>query len=746
MRVAFNITIVDVRCLDVSLDYQNVMGVRSVDVKKNVRKIRLHSATLRPVHGAAVLQNDVDDNRFEDLLDPDYPGIHHRRQGTNETCGDCYGALPSSECCDTCEDVIHAYRLKRWALPRIEQLEQCRGSKASEAYSPSVQVPVKRWTAAGTPTADGGKRTSDSRMVSSSLSVRGFQRFGDLHTTLPFGLGDHSSLGLMGPMGDGASPNRDRLWAAAEGKKWPDCVVKNTMIVSEDEIEKTPPTANLVELKPFLDAEVQKLKAAGVLKDLRPLLFPLGNLMAGALGASGSGTAADRKDKSDVPKVATTPEAPPAFELKGCSSPSSSSSKEDKASPSKGDEATSDKNCEATSTFACRVEEVCALVCQKTRDCNFWRHGYHARTLALTCWLHPDNKKNVWRLGFSSAPKNCVPGKAAGSGVEGSAPSTTTTTSAHPPAHDSQVEDEASAPRRKLRELSGRSIGLQDHQQREQHGESCRIFGHYETAKVPGNFHVNYKPNFRLLASGWQAGTFSSAKTDPGENVSETRIAPGSHAIHYLRFTELDSRTGEEIKPRTRGLLVPDTSRAGGDGDAERDENYTSARSRILHSNLGIQSFYQAQKPMQESDSAAVRLSRLLLDEAEGVGSQTAEGVSETKDPWSPLDGTAMLNYGFANKTQASIRYYLEVIPNTHTERRGKKQHRKNSFQYHTAGGFHTSGVFDGGVYFRYEVDPIRVVYFEKEVPWTKFLTNLCAIVGGVVGTAQFLFATRVRT
>lgn len=32
------------------------------------------------------------------------------------------------QCCDTCNDVLHAYRMKRWALPRIEQIVQCRPS------------------------------------------------------------------------------------------------------------------------------------------------------------------------------------------------------------------------------------------------------------------------------------------------------------------------------------------------------------------------------------------------------------------------------------------------------------------------------------------------------------------------------------------------------------------------------------------------------------------------------------------
>lgn len=42
------------------------------------------------------------------------------------TCGDCYGAkLNDTHCCNTCQDVIDAYREKRWN-PNTEKFEQCR--------------------------------------------------------------------------------------------------------------------------------------------------------------------------------------------------------------------------------------------------------------------------------------------------------------------------------------------------------------------------------------------------------------------------------------------------------------------------------------------------------------------------------------------------------------------------------------------------------------------------------------------
>merc|ERR1719238_153708 len=47
-------------------------------------------------------------------------------------CGDCFGAGGPGQCCDTCADVMYAYRAKRWAAPRPEQIPQCANMTASD--------------------------------------------------------------------------------------------------------------------------------------------------------------------------------------------------------------------------------------------------------------------------------------------------------------------------------------------------------------------------------------------------------------------------------------------------------------------------------------------------------------------------------------------------------------------------------------------------------------------------------------
>lgn len=43
-------------------------------------------------------------------------------------CGECYGAGKEGECCNTCEEVISAYRRKSWSVEGIMRTaSQCKG-------------------------------------------------------------------------------------------------------------------------------------------------------------------------------------------------------------------------------------------------------------------------------------------------------------------------------------------------------------------------------------------------------------------------------------------------------------------------------------------------------------------------------------------------------------------------------------------------------------------------------------------
>ena len=60
------------------------------------------------------------DSHLPDHLHPNSPPL------PANYCGSCYGAeAESGECCNSCEDVRNAYRLKGWVMPDYDGIEQC---------------------------------------------------------------------------------------------------------------------------------------------------------------------------------------------------------------------------------------------------------------------------------------------------------------------------------------------------------------------------------------------------------------------------------------------------------------------------------------------------------------------------------------------------------------------------------------------------------------------------------------------
>ncbi|KAL7064344.1 hypothetical protein AAHC03_05822 [Spirometra sp. Aus1] len=47
-------------------------------------------------------------------------------------CGSCYGAAADANtCCNSCDSVLEAYRLKGWVVPNVDSFEQCREERAT---------------------------------------------------------------------------------------------------------------------------------------------------------------------------------------------------------------------------------------------------------------------------------------------------------------------------------------------------------------------------------------------------------------------------------------------------------------------------------------------------------------------------------------------------------------------------------------------------------------------------------------
>jgi hypothetical protein len=123
MRVNLNISFPAIHCDDVHLDVMDVAGDSHTGLDTSMIKRRLDIITGLPMNRNTIeVQangNALQDKQRQDVLKKEVPPDY---------CGSCYGAKPLTEngCCDTCEDVLEAYRKMRWSDEAVQPLaEQC---------------------------------------------------------------------------------------------------------------------------------------------------------------------------------------------------------------------------------------------------------------------------------------------------------------------------------------------------------------------------------------------------------------------------------------------------------------------------------------------------------------------------------------------------------------------------------------------------------------------------------------------
>mmetsp|Transcript_83 Transcript_83/g.185 ORF Transcript_83/g.185 Transcript_83/m.185 type:complete len:388 (-) Transcript_83:488-1651(-) len=100
-----------------------------------------------------------------------------------------------------------------------------------------------------------------------------------------------------------------------------------------------------------------------------------------------------------------------------------------------------------------------------------------------------------------------------------------------------------------------------------------------------------------------------------------------------------------------------------------------------------------------------------------------------------PLDGAVVdqRSDAMAQGQTGMFQYFLKVVPSAYTDIRS---HTIYSNQYSVTEHFKGSDIQQGrnlpGVFFFYDLSPIKVVYAEERSSFVHFLTGVCAIVGGV--------------
>ncbi|KAI8427758.1 hypothetical protein MSG28_002182 [Choristoneura fumiferana] len=134
LRINIDIIVPTISCNYLVLDAMDSSGEQHLQMDHNIHKRRLD------LTGKA-----VEDPQKQEFMTSTSAVKKNSSELMTFTCGSCYGAaLNESQCCNTCDDVKEAYKLRRWALPDLTTIEQCKDDesveKANNALKEGCQI------------------------------------------------------------------------------------------------------------------------------------------------------------------------------------------------------------------------------------------------------------------------------------------------------------------------------------------------------------------------------------------------------------------------------------------------------------------------------------------------------------------------------------------------------------------------------------------------------------------------------
>lgn len=140
LKINLDFYIPRISCDYVSLDAQDATGEQHLHIDHNIYKRRLDMQG-NPIEAPKKEDIQAPKSRLEKTESP------HSTTTEKNPCGSCYGAQRNaSHCCNTCQDVIDAYRYKQWN-PDLENFEQCKKevtagkqSLEAKAFSEGCQI------------------------------------------------------------------------------------------------------------------------------------------------------------------------------------------------------------------------------------------------------------------------------------------------------------------------------------------------------------------------------------------------------------------------------------------------------------------------------------------------------------------------------------------------------------------------------------------------------------------------------
>ncbi|XP_026326579.1 endoplasmic reticulum-Golgi intermediate compartment protein 3 [Hyposmocoma kahamanoa] len=130
LRINIDIIVPTISCNYLVLDAMDSSGEQHLQIDHSIHKIRLD------LNG-----NPIAEPKKEEIATA--KTVMEKKNDTGIatiTCGSCYGAsFNDSHCCNTCDDVKEAYRIRRWALPDLETIEQCKDDESLERVKQALK-------------------------------------------------------------------------------------------------------------------------------------------------------------------------------------------------------------------------------------------------------------------------------------------------------------------------------------------------------------------------------------------------------------------------------------------------------------------------------------------------------------------------------------------------------------------------------------------------------------------------------
>ncbi|CAH0726660.1 unnamed protein product, partial [Brenthis ino] len=121
LRINFDIIVPRISCDYLVLDAMDSSGEQHLQMDHNIHKRRLD------LNGVPIEEPKKQEIAISSTVKQNITEV------AKITCGSCYGAaFNESQCCNTCDDVKEAYRLRRWALPDLATIEQCKDDESLE--------------------------------------------------------------------------------------------------------------------------------------------------------------------------------------------------------------------------------------------------------------------------------------------------------------------------------------------------------------------------------------------------------------------------------------------------------------------------------------------------------------------------------------------------------------------------------------------------------------------------------------